>query len=178
MTVNKLSAAVQLAHHLALDTPNKQQAIDATMGNGYDTVFLARHFARVSAFDIQPLALERTKEKVSSFTNVTLHLTSHTQIVQCAPLPIDLVLFNLGYLPGSNKQITTNVADVIVAIQRLIPHMTPGGRIILVVYSQHNQNYDFPILHQFLIDSNYLFELYHPIGSEKVICITSHPIKP
>ncbi len=40
--------------------------MDATMGNGHDTLFLAKLAKQVYAFDIQEQALEKTQERLSS----------------------------------------------------------------------------------------------------------------
>ena len=64
------SNIVTRVHELALTVDTKNIAIDATVGNGYDTLFLANFFKKVIGIDIQPLAIKRSKEKTKHLENV------------------------------------------------------------------------------------------------------------
>lgn len=119
----------------------KNVAIDATMGNGYDTVYLAQNFDKVYSFDIQELALENTKYKLNELdlTNTELILDSHSRMdiyVQAA----QCIIFNLGYLPSSNKLITTNSITTIEAIDKACQIIDVQGVIILTLYQAHDQS--------------------------------------
>lgn len=163
------SKAVTLAHSLILGIKEKNVAVDATLGNGKDSLFLANHFNAIYGFDIQEVALKRSKERLTPFNNVKLILDSHINIKEYVTTKIDLVLFNLGYLPGSDKRITTNIHDVIRAIESITPLMNKASKIILVVYTKHNDNYDYPIIYEYLKINNLNFNLYEDLGTEKVI---------
>jgi tRNA1(Val) A37 N6-methylase TrmN6 len=91
--------------------PN-DHVIDATAGNGQDTLFLAQQlpFGKVYAFDVQKMALENTHlliDKHHLTERVSLFLSSHEHLLDFAPQPIRLIVYNLGYLPGGDKKITT-----------------------------------------------------------------------
>ncbi|MBQ6816901.1 MAG: methyltransferase domain-containing protein, partial [Bacilli bacterium] len=93
--------------------------IDATCGNGFDTLFLAGLVpsGKVIAYDIQENAINNTKELTKDFNNIEYHLESHENIkvVNCRA-----VLFNLGYLPNGDKTITTNATSTLNAVKNLI----------------------------------------------------------
>ena len=93
--------------------------IDATCGNGKDTQFLATLVpeGRVYAMDIQIEALENAKKYVKA-TNVVFLLQSHTHF----PLiePVKLVVYNLGYLPGGDKSVTTLSETTLVSVAQVV----------------------------------------------------------
>ena len=89
-------------------------AVDFTMGNGHDTVFLSKTAGpegKVYAFDIQQRALDKTRENLVSSgcpDNWELILASHDRAPEFVKEKIRAGVFNLGYLPGSgNKALTT-----------------------------------------------------------------------
>jgi len=94
-------------------------AIDATCGNGHDTAFLAKHFAGVIALDIQEQALENTRKLVQDCNNVHLFHQSH-ETFPALPHPIRLIVYNLGYLPGGDKQLTTQASSTLMSIQNAL----------------------------------------------------------
>ena len=88
-------------------------AVDFTMGNGHDTEFLSKTVGEnghVYAFDVQEMALASTKKHLSEVgcpENYTLILDSHHNVKKYVPTKIKAGMFNLGYLPGSDKSVTT-----------------------------------------------------------------------
>ena len=118
-------------------------AVDATAGNGNDTVFLAQHIGQgmVYSFDIQREALAQTAtllEQKGLQTRVKLILAGHERIDQYVKAPLDAVMFNLGYLPGGDHHIITQPQNTTTALQRAIELLKIGGRISLVVYTGHS----------------------------------------
>ncbi|WP_323704529.1 class I SAM-dependent methyltransferase [Mammaliicoccus sp. Dog046] len=116
--------------------------VDATCGNGNDTYFLANQVpnGHVYAFDIQKAAIESTKLKTASFDHITYHQTGHEHaatIVKNNHDGIDASIFNLGYLPKGDKNITTHALTTIEAIQSLFEITNKNGIIVLVVYPGH-----------------------------------------
>ena len=115
--------------------------IDATMGKGQDTVFLcqgAGNAGRVIAFDIQPEALEHTGKALENegLTNAELILQSHENMADYAsPETVDLIMFNLGYLPGGDHSICTRAPSTITALNQALTILKKGGAICLVIYS-------------------------------------------
>lgn len=114
--------------------------IDATIGNGYDTLFLASlvKSGQVIGFDIQRSAIENTKNLTKEYNNVTLYCQSHENInkINLIKKP-SLILFNLGYLPGGNKNITTKANHTLNAIQNGLEILDNKGIILIVVYPGH-----------------------------------------
>ncbi|MBP1931574.1 tRNA (mnm(5)s(2)U34)-methyltransferase [Ammoniphilus resinae] len=117
--------------------------IDATMGNGHDTLFLAHlvgEKGKVIAYDIQEQALEKTRELLIQkklHHCVELKLCSHDKLEQSIKAP-SLIIFNLGYLPGSDKKVTTIAKTTIPAIKRALELISEEGIIIVVVYPGHD----------------------------------------
>ena len=85
--------------------------LDATLGNGNDSLFLSKLVGskgKVYSMDIQKKALDMTREKMdSSMSNINLILDSHENLDKYIKEKLSLVVFNLGYLPGENNEITT-----------------------------------------------------------------------
>jgi len=121
--------------------------IDATVGNGNDTVLLSQlvgEKGKVFGFDIQAEAIERTTERLQNslhIHNVQLFLAGHEKVKSFVPEQfwgkISASIFNLGYLPKGNHQITTKADTTILAIQDMFEIMKSGGIIVLVIYSGH-----------------------------------------
>lgn len=116
--------------------------IDATVGNGFDTVFLAEAVGpsgSVAGYDIQADALEATRRRLdaSGLSNVTLHHASHEQIAEIEPGSIAAVMFNLGYLPRGDHEITTTAETTVAAVAAAIDVIRPGGVISILCYRGH-----------------------------------------
>jgi predicted methyltransferase len=119
-----------------------EKAIDATMGNGNDTLFLAQlvgQEGRVYAYDIQPQAVERTTERLARegvLERVQIHLASHEEMSRLEQ-PVGAIMFNLGYLPGGNKDITTQAESTLRAIEAGLSLLRPGGIMTIMIYWGH-----------------------------------------
>jgi SAM-dependent methyltransferase len=145
-TLTSFKSHLTLAKKLWKELLSPQDhAIDATCGNGYDTLELARLLpqGKVWAFDIQPQAIQNTKNKLASAARdhlVELHQTSHAPFPKEIPLKsIALIVYNLGYLPGSDKQITTQVKSTLTSIQSGLPLLAPGGALSITLYPGHEE---------------------------------------
>ncbi|NEU30008.1 methyltransferase domain-containing protein [bacterium LRH843] len=121
-------------------------AVDCTVGNGHDTIFLAtlvQEEGHVYGFDIQEEAISKTKERLlhENITNVTLFHSGHENASSCIPSEnhnkVKAAIFNLGYLPGGDKSIVTRSTSTIAAIQSLLGMMQKGGMIVVVIYHGH-----------------------------------------
>ncbi|MBM7692964.1 SAM-dependent methyltransferase [Peribacillus deserti] len=122
-------------------------AVDATLGNGHDTVFLASlsgESGHVYGFDIQEAAVDHSKQRIEANNlskQVTLFLKGHQYIQTSIPElhagKIKGAIFNLGYLPGGNKSVVTKAETTIQAVQQLLEWMAPEGIIVLVIYQGH-----------------------------------------
>ena len=123
-----------------------ETVIDATAGNGHDTLFLARTVGpkgHVYAFDRQQQALENTRERLESngFNNFTLLKHSHAKMENHIPKQhhgkVGAITFNLGYLPGSDKTIRTESQSTLQAIQSGLQVLRPQGILTLIAYTGH-----------------------------------------
>lgn len=116
--------------------------IDATIGNGWDTALMARLVGAegmVYGFDIQPIALEVTKTRLTNVAaQVRLMLTGHEEMLQMVEKEhqgkVKAVTFNLGYLPGGDRDITTQVETTKRAIEQARRLLAPDGVITIVCY--------------------------------------------
>lgn len=121
-------------------------AIDCTMGNGHDTLFLAKLVGpkgKVYSFDIQAQALSNTRQllQTEKIEHVELLLTGHEKLLDYIPKSewgkISSAMFNLGYLPKGDKSIITTGETTIQALKALLQILKPRGIIVLVIYSGH-----------------------------------------
>ncbi|WP_332633875.1 class I SAM-dependent methyltransferase [Halalkalibacter flavus] len=122
-------------------------AVDCTVGNGHDTVFLANlvgENGHVYGFDIQAEAIASTTEKLTEhqlLERVTLHQQGHEEVRSVIPeykqMKLKGAIFNLGYLPGGDKSIITQPTSTIAALSALLDMMPKGGTIVLVIYHGH-----------------------------------------
>ena len=112
--------------------------VDATMGNGYDTLFLAKLAKQVYAFDIQEQALEKTSQRIqeAGLTNVDLILQGHETVDQYVT-EVKAAIFNLGYLPSADKSIITQPQTTLEALEKLCQVLVKGGRIAIMIYYGH-----------------------------------------
>lgn len=141
------SKATKLVHHwLRQHIQSGDLVVDATCGNGHDTVFLAECVGpngKVIAVDIQESAIQATRTLLTSrnlLSRVRLRHMSHEHAAE-ALLPEESVMcavFNLGYLPGGDKQIITMPATSLPAHQNLLRRLAPGGAIISTIYTGHS----------------------------------------
>ena len=138
LEIKRNSQAVEYSHKLIKESPiTKNIAIDATLGNGHDSLFLSSLYKQVYSFDIQELAIKRSKIRLSNSQNVNIIHDSHSNLDKYINTNIDLALFNLGFLPGSDKKIATNSHTSILAIDKAFKLLNPNGIIIIIGYSRH-----------------------------------------
>ena len=121
--------------------------IDATLGNGNDTLFLAELVGidgHVFGFDIQASALENSRrllQQAGATAQTTLIHAGHEEMLNHIPLDIigsiQALMFNLGYLPGSDKACITQPNSTLSALQAAESLLMPGGRISVLAYIGH-----------------------------------------
>jgi len=117
-----------------------QLAIDATCGNGADTVFLgSMGFKRILAVDIQEQAISNTKKALceTGYNKVEVIQDGHENILDHVDDAIDCVMFNLGYLPGADQKITTLAKSSIAAIESTMSLLSTHGLITIMCYPGH-----------------------------------------
>lgn|SRR5690625_2255626 len=148
MMQKMLKGIIPFAHDLLNKSVDEGEiVVDATCGNGNDTLFLSNLVGEdgaVYAFDIQAQAIETTEKLLQEHkrTNVTLILDSHAQIEKYlrndGVETLGGAIFNLGYLPRSDKQIITKGDSTIAAMETLLRYIRVGARIVIVVYHGHD----------------------------------------
>ncbi len=117
--------------------------IDATMGNGHDTLFLcqlAGETGRVYAFDVQEQAVESTKKRLEEagiLSRAALFCIGHEHIAEKVPGPVSAVVFNLGWLPGGDHSVTTHWETTKKAVESALSLLKPMGVLVICAYPGH-----------------------------------------
>lgn len=147
MTLN-IVKAVDMAQRLLADKLSTALvAVDATCGNGYDTLFLAGHSpagAIVWAFDIQPAALAATARRLAAAgldSKVRLVEACHSRLGDYVAGPIDVAMLNLGYLPGGDHAATTLAVTTVAVLGQILERLATGGLVSVVTYPGHPAGY-------------------------------------
>jgi len=140
----KLQRVLQYAQQLLKDSVEEgDTVVDATAGNGHDTLFLAQLVGdegQVYAFDVQKEAVDATLHRLldQGLEHRALILNKgHEEVANFVHKPVAAAIFNLGYLPGSNHNIITKPTTTIQAIEDLLKLLKVGGLIVLVIYHGH-----------------------------------------
>lgn len=149
MQGNYFNNAINIARNICIKKIKKGDiVVDATMGNGNDTLFLAEligDIGRIYSFDIQENAVKNTMEKLKNSNikcEVNLILDGHENINKHVKEKVSLVIFNLGYLPRAEHRVTTKSDTTITAIQKSLEILDAYGLVIIVVYHGHPEGKD------------------------------------
>lgn len=128
--------------------------IDATCGNGHDTLALARMLwssgtdsteHHLLAFDVQQTAIEATRsilsengfEPLLEDGRIQLIQDGHEHMAGHCNSQADVIVFNLGYLPGGDKQLTTIPGTTLDAVKAGLAILARDGLICITMYSGH-----------------------------------------
>ncbi|KRM91366.1 class I SAM-dependent methyltransferase [Fructilactobacillus florum] len=140
-----LKSALQTSHDLLAKSVHPgDTVVDATAGNGHDTLFLAQlvgHHGHVYSFDIQKKAIQATRALLENHhveTPVSLINTGHENADHYVKEPLAAAIFNLGYLPGADHQLATTAQTTVIAMQKLLANLRRHGVLLLVVYVGHH----------------------------------------
>lgn len=121
------------------------KAIDATMGNGHDTLWLAKLVGEngmVYAFDVQKEAVENTRKRLEEenmLSRAQLFLKGHENIGLTVRSMVDAAVFNLGWLPGHEKSVRTQVNTTLSAVEQALSLLKVGGILTVCVYPGHEE---------------------------------------
>lgn len=144
-TIAALRGPVPLSHlFLHCFLRDGQRAIDATCGNGYDTLLLAGlvgEHGHVWGFDIQQQAIVETTRRLAEAqlsNRVTLLHSGHEELTQHVAVQVQVVLFNLGYRPGGDRTIITRPDTTASALEQSLSLLVAGGIILVTIYPGHN----------------------------------------
>ena len=121
-------------------------AIDATCGNGQDALYLAKILLKgnLICLDIQKEAIEKTRIHLkrhldaNQFKKITLLNQCHSEF-PVVDFPIKLVVYNLGYLPGGDKDLTTEAYKSIKSVGKALTLLMPGGGLSITCYPGHEE---------------------------------------
>lgn len=130
-----------------------QIAIDATAGNGHDSLFLARTVGptgKVFIFDVQQSALDSTRSRLvaAGIPQACFELLhrGHEALAQTIPAElkglVQTIMFNLGYLPGSDRSLITRTETTLFAITAGLEWLASRGVMTVVVYPGHEGGAD------------------------------------
>jgi len=159
MTNVKYGKVVDFVHMLikqSYEGKNGLCLVDATCGNGFDALFLSKiagEGGKVIAFDIQEQAIERTTALLdtnSVIKNYKIVKDSHELVNKYITGKIDAALFNLGYLPFSDKEVTTEPEVTVSAIKNILPLMKEDGRVYITTYISHDTGKEIKEISNFL----------------------------
>lgn len=128
----------EIAHYIIDNFEDMHDtAVDATLGNGHDTDFLKDRFKNVFAFDIQKTACDSYIQKNNK--NVTVINDSHEKIKEYVKNNCDVIMYNLGFLPGADKNITTKADSSLKSIKDGLAILNHGGMMSIAIYRGHSE---------------------------------------
>lgn len=117
--------------------------IDATCGNGHDTVLLAELVGpngRVTAFDIQERAISATSDRLRQaglLEHTRLIHAGHEFIASFGCESTSAAVFNLGYLPGGDRSLITRPDTTLIGVDQALAFLKPGGIVAISIYPGH-----------------------------------------
>ena len=132
-------SGVELSHRLVRELcPHPRLSIDATCGNGHDTLFLCGLGGEVVALDIQPQAVENTCRRLekAGYSNARVMVEDHVRLDRvAAPGTVDCIMFNFGWLPGGDHTLHSRLESSLAALEKALDLLRPGGVLSAVLYS-------------------------------------------
>ncbi len=141
-----ITSHLSFAHSIWKDFLKKgDHVIDATCGNGHDSFFLANcvleeEKGSLICLDLQEGAIANTKTQLlpSHLNRTTFHHMSHETFPEtCITNYFNLIVYNLGYLPGGDKSLTTLTASTLPSLQNALTLIKSGGMISIMCYPGH-----------------------------------------
>jgi hypothetical protein len=148
----RVSISAEVHRFLSTNIKPGDTVIDATLGNGHDALFLAGHVGEeghLFGFDIQAGAINNTLRQLISHQldhRATLIMKSHAYMADFIPERlhghIKCIMFNLGYLPGSDKSVITLPESTLSALDIALNLLSEGGIISILAYSGHHGGAD------------------------------------
>jgi predicted methyltransferase len=144
----KHTAHLELAHKYWKELLRKGDGVvDATCGNGHDALILAQCILQEGSgslfcYDIQEEALQKTKERLSSklekdlVERVSFFQKCHSNFIDIS-CPIKLIVYNLGYLPLGNKEVTTQTETTLKSVESALNLVEEGGALSITCYPGH-----------------------------------------
>lgn len=148
--MNKFSPHLEIAKNYWKNFLEKNDiVIDATCGNGNDSLFISKLLdltkGKLYLFDIQKKAIENTllllKNSLAQeiFEKIYLINDSHADFSKYINFKVNLIIYNLGYLPKGNKEITTKLETTLLSIQSGLTLLDDRGAISITCYPGHKE---------------------------------------
>jgi predicted methyltransferase len=145
LEIPALRGPVPLSHlMLRLFVHPGDTAVDATCGNGNDTLLLAElvgQSGRVWAFDIQNEAIAQTTRRLADAGcagQVRIIQAGHETMADQVSAGVAAAVFNLGYLPSGDRTLITRPETTLAAWQQALSLLKPGGILAITVYPGHD----------------------------------------
>jgi len=123
--------------------------IDATCGNGHDTLILTQlgltdESGSLYGLDIQPQAISSTQELLKKhlshlqYSRVKFFQQCHSSFpAEISPNSAHLIVYNLGYLPKGNKELTTMTTTTLLSLENAKKLLCEGGVLSITCYPGH-----------------------------------------
>ncbi|MFT7667968.1 MAG: hypothetical protein ACI8X5_000654 [Planctomycetota bacterium] len=121
-------------------------ALDATLGNGHDAELIIEcvgEAGQVWGLDIQASAIASAQQRLGSTKAILAIECDHAQMGEHLPAEargrLKAIVFNLGYLPGGDHQITTQIQSTLAALDIAFEWLAPEGALICTCYPGHSE---------------------------------------
>lgn len=120
-----------------------EKVVDATMGNGWDSLFLAEQVGeegQLYGFDLQSEAVAKTEKRLQKkglLERCNLHQSGHETMADWVPSGVGAVMFNLGYLPYGKREVVTRQETTLLALEAAEKLLRPGGIVTVICYRGH-----------------------------------------
>ena len=153
-------------------------AVDCTAGNGNDTLFLCNVMkgkGKVFAFDVQEEAVTVTAELLEQkceYNNYEIIKDCHSNIGDFIDGPIDVAVFNLGYLPNSESRVSTTFDTTLKSVEATLRRLRKKGYIFIAAYLGHDNSAERNSLFDYL--SN-LDSKKYKVANHRLININNYP---
>lgn len=134
---------IHLAHQFVKNTLQAGDvAVDATLGNGHDALFLAKIVGEkglVLGFDVQAEAVEASGRRMeeNGVSWCEFHLKGHESMAEYIDREVSVVMFNLGYLPRADKAVITTEETTLPALEAALGLLKCGGLVTVMCYPGH-----------------------------------------
>lgn len=146
-----MKSMVDLSHEFLKPALHKQAiCIDATLGQGKDTdFFLSQNVRIVYGFEIQKDVFESTKERLDD-QRTCFYNVGHEHMEEYIHEEVDAIIFNFGYFPQGDRDITTQSSSSVSAVRQALNLLKVKGRMVLVMYPHESGKEEAICVEEFL----------------------------
>ena len=146
-----MKSMVDLSHEFLKPVLHKQAiCIDATLGQGKDTdFFLSQNVHKVYGFEIQRDVFESTKERFVD-QKICFYNVGHEHMEEYIHEEVDAIIFNFGYFPQGDPNITTHSSSSVCAVSQALNLLKVKGRMALVMYPHESGQEEAKCMEEFL----------------------------